>query len=56
MHRYIFKRILMLIPVLLAVSFLIYFLMDLAPGDAIAAFDTKDMTLEDIEALREELG
>lgn len=56
MHRYVFKRILMLIPVLLAVSFLIYFLMDLAPGDAIAAFDTKDMTLEDIEALREELG
>lgn len=56
MHRYIFKRILMLIPVLLAVSFIIYFLMDLAPGDAISAFDTKDMTLEDIEALREELG
>lgn len=56
MHRYIFKRILMLIPVVLAVTFLIYFLMDLAPGDAIAAFDTKDMTQEDIEKLRDELG
>lgn len=56
MHRYIFKRILMLIPVLLAVSFVVYFLMDLAPGDVTSTFDTSKMTVEDIEKLREDLG
>ena len=35
MIRYIAKRVLMMIPVLLAVSFVVYFLMDLAPGDLI---------------------
>ena len=35
MFRYIMKRILMMIPVLIAVSFVVYFLMDLAPGDII---------------------
>ena len=56
MHRYIFKRILMLIPVLIAVSFVVYFLMDLAPGDIISTFDTKDMTIEEVEELRDSLG
>lgn len=36
MFRYIIKRILMMIPVLLGVSFVVYYLMDLAPGDIIA--------------------
>ena len=33
MYRYIIKRLLMLIPVLLAVSFVIFFIMEMAPGD-----------------------
>lgn len=37
MFRYIIKRILMMIPVLLGVSFVVYYLMDLAPGDIIGA-------------------
>ena len=35
MWRYALKRILYMIPVLIGVSFLIYFLMDLAPGDIV---------------------
>lgn len=56
MFRYIFKRILMMIPVLLAVSFVVYFLMDLAPGDIISSLAPQDATEEQIEMLREELG
>ena len=33
MHIYVFKRLLMLIPVILGVSFLVFFIMSLAPGD-----------------------
>ena len=33
MHRYILKRIAMLLLVMLGVSLLIFFIMDLAPGD-----------------------
>ena len=35
MWRYVLKRILMLIPVVIGVSFIIYFVMDLAPGNAL---------------------
>ncbi len=56
MIRYIAKRVLMMIPVLLAVSFVVYFLMDLAPGDLVDSMNTQDMSLEQIEALRKEYG
>lgn len=56
MFRYIIKRILMMIPVLLAVSFVVYFLMDLAPGDIISSLAPQDATEEQIEMLKEELG
>jgi len=36
MHRYIIKRLLMMIPVIIGVSFLVFFIMDLAPGDAVS--------------------
>ena len=56
MFRYILKRILMMIPVLIAVSFVVYFLMDLAPGDIISSMAPQDATEAEIEMMREELG
>lgn len=56
MHRYIVKRLLMLIPVLLCVSFLIFFIMDLAPGDPalMIAGDGADPAV--VEQIREDYG
>lgn len=56
MLRYIIKRILMMIPVLIAVSFVVYFLMDLAPGDIISSMAPQDATEAEIEMMREEWG
>lgn len=56
MFRYILKRFLMMIPVLIAVSFVVYFLMDLAPGDIISSMAPQDATEAEIEMMREELG
>lgn len=35
MHRYIIKRILMLIPIVIGVSFIVFFMMDMAEGNAL---------------------
>ncbi|MBP3736418.1 MAG: ABC transporter permease [Lachnospiraceae bacterium] len=35
MHRYIIKRVLMLIPIILGVSFIVFFMMDMAEGNAL---------------------
>lgn len=56
MSRYILKRLFMLIPVLLGVSFIVFFITDLAPGDAVDIMATPEMTVEDKDALREEMG
>ena len=56
MHRYVLKRIILLIPVLLGVSMLVYCILDLAPGDAADILAPDDATLEEKEALRVELG
>ena len=56
MIRYILKRILLMIPVFLAVSFVVYFLMDLAPGDIITMMAPQDATEVEIEMMRKELG
>jgi len=56
MLRYIAKRFLMMIPVLLAVSFVVYYLMDLAPGDIVAMMAPADATQAEIEMMREEMG
>ena len=47
--RYILKRILMMIPVLIGVSFMIFFIMDLAPGNAIDMMG--DLTAEQEAAM-----
>ena len=56
MHRYIIRRIILLIPVLLAVSFLVYFVVDLAEGDVVDATAGPEVTAEEREQMREELG
>ena len=56
MWRYILKRLLMLIPVLLAVAFVIYAIMNVAEGDPVYTVASADATEEQLEALREEMG
>ena len=56
MLRYIAKRILLMIPVLLGISFLIFLLMYFTPGDP-AQMILGDMAeKEEVEALRQEMG
>jgi len=54
--RYFIKRILLLIPVIVIVSFIVFTLMDLVPGDPLASWDLGSMSVEEVEALRESLG
>lgn len=56
MWRYIAKRLLMLIPVLLAVAFVIYAIMNVAEGDPVYSVAGADATEEQLAALREEMG
>lgn len=54
MFRYIVKRLLMMIPVILAVTFLIFFLQALAPGDPAELQLGMDATEEEKDAWREQ--
>ena len=56
MHRYIIKRLLMLIPVMLGISFILYSIMILTPGDPAQLILGPGATEEAIEMKREELG
>lgn len=56
MKRYILKRVLQSIPLLLLTSFLVFSLIKLAPYDAIDAITTPDMTAERIEFLKHKHG
>jgi len=56
MYRYIIRRILLLIPIIIAVSFVVYFIVDLAPGDEIDAIYGNELSAERKDELREELG
>ncbi len=56
MYKYIAKRLLMLIPVIIGVSFLVFFIMAMAPGDTAKAILGEDAPVEALESLREELG
>ena len=53
MHRYILKRILWLIPVLILVSLIVFTLMDITPGDIVDTMISETTTPEDIAALRQ---
>ncbi len=57
MHRYVLKRIVLLIPVLIAVSFIVFMLVSLAPGDAVTATaGGTDLTEEQLNELRDYYG
>ena len=56
MAKFILKRILVAIPVLLIISVLVFLLMQLAPYDAIDTMINPRMTPDQIEALRERYG
>lgn len=56
MHKYILKRLLALIPVLLIVSVVIFMLIHLVPGDPAAVMLGDQATEEQIAALRHTLG
>jgi peptide/nickel transport system permease protein len=45
-----------MIPVIIGISFLIYFIMDLAPGDVINLLTPDNATEEQVEQIRHELG
>ena len=48
---YIFRRILWLIPVIVIISFIVFALMDLAPGSIVDTIDTSELTEEQIAEL-----
>lgn len=56
MLKYIARRLLMLIPVLLGVILLVFSLMYITPGDPVDSLLGDNATPEAREALREELG
>lgn len=56
MLKYIFKRILLLIPVLLGVTFIIFILLSVTTGDPARVVLGEGATQENVEALREEMG
>ena len=56
MLRYIFKRLLMLIPVILGITFVVFMLLSYAPGDPAEIILGQNANEEAIELLREDLG
>jgi peptide/nickel transport system permease protein len=56
MYQYVLKRILLMLPVLLGISFVIFFLMNLAPGDPARMILGDGASVADVNALREEMG
>lgn len=56
MFKYVAKRILLMIPILFMVIFIVYFLLDLAPGNPGQIILGETASIEDIEALNEQLG
>lgn len=56
MGRYIIKRILSAIPLLLAISFLVFMFIHLIPGDPARLIAGMDATKEEVYNIKEELG
>ena len=56
MAKYILKRLLMMLPVILGISFLLFSIMNLTPGDPARLRLGEFATQEDVEKLREEMG
>lgn len=56
MIKYVVKRVLILIPIVLGVAFIIFSIMELTPGDPARLILGPDATAEAVEQLRDELG
>lgn len=56
MLKYIGKRFLYMIPVILGISFILFTIMDLTPGDPARAMLGEYASQEDVNRLREEMG
>ncbi|MDD4780744.1 MAG: ABC transporter permease [Tissierellia bacterium] len=56
MFKYILKRFLMVIPVIIGVSFLVYFIISLTPGDPVKMMLGEEASEESIQEVRDELG
>ena len=56
MHRFILKRLLMMIPIVLGVSLLIFVILDMIPGDPGSNLLGAGARQEDIDMLNEQLG
>ena len=56
MHRFILKRLLMMIPIVIGVSFLIFVILDLVPGDPGSNLLGAGARQEDIDLMNEQLG
>lgn len=56
MLRYVVKRLLLLIPILLGISLIVLVLIDLAPGDIARYVAGAEATDEEVDAVRDSLG
>ena len=56
MYKYILKRLVMLLPVIIGVTFVVFFIMAMTPGDTAKAILGEDATPEAIEAFNEKHG
>lgn len=56
MIRYILKRIVLIIPVVIGITLFIYLLLDFAPGDPVSTILGTDATPEQVAEVRRELG
>ena len=56
MRKYIIKRLLMIIPILIGVSFIVYGIISMTPGDPASSILCSSATQEQIDQLNHELG
>ena len=56
MIRYVIKRLLLLIPIMLGVSFLVFTILNIVPGDPARVILGENATAEEVAQLNHELG
>lgn len=56
MYKFVIKRLLMMIPVLLGVTFLVFFILALSPGDPARMILGEQASEASVQALKEDLG
>ena len=56
MYKFILKRLFMLIPIIIGVTFLVYLILSFSPGDPVAIILGVEATEEAIKEVREQLG